>query len=121
LIEHETTEAAATQKAVASSRVPKKPVAARPAGPKILHLMNFFEFPDLFFIAQNQAFVPPLAFNKSLLARPKRFELLTPREKNAFETLDDQECEELGVPPAPDGVRRAAQYLTEERLRSKNL
>lgn len=42
------------------------------------------------------------------------------REKNAFEILDDQECEELEIPPAPDGVRRAAQYLTEERLRNKN-
>jgi hypothetical protein len=42
------------------------------------------------------------------------------REKNAFETLQEWECEELEIPPVPDGVRRAAQYLTEERLRSKN-
>jgi hypothetical protein len=42
------------------------------------------------------------------------------REKNAFETLDERECEELEIPPVPDGVRRAARYLTEERLRSKN-
>lgn len=42
------------------------------------------------------------------------------REKNAFETLQDWECEEIKIPPAPEGIRRAAQYLTEERLRSRN-
>jgi hypothetical protein len=42
------------------------------------------------------------------------------REKNAFESLQDWECEELKIPPVPEGVRRAAHYLTEERLRSRN-
>ncbi|KAB2875736.1 MAG: hypothetical protein F9K38_14410 [Pseudorhodoplanes sp.] len=42
------------------------------------------------------------------------------REKNAFETLQDWECEQINIPPVPEGVRRTAQYLTEERLRSKN-
>jgi hypothetical protein len=41
------------------------------------------------------------------------------REKNAFETLQDWECERLNIPPVPEGVRRAAQYLTEERLRRR--
>lgn len=41
------------------------------------------------------------------------------REKNAFETLDDRECEELKIAPVPDGVRRAAHYLTEKRLRTQ--
>jgi hypothetical protein len=39
------------------------------------------------------------------------------REKNAFETLSEWECERLNIPPVPEGVRRAAHYLTEERLR----
>jgi hypothetical protein len=38
------------------------------------------------------------------------------REKNVFESLQDWECERLNIPPAPEGVRKAAQYLTEERL-----
>jgi hypothetical protein len=42
------------------------------------------------------------------------------REKNAFETLQDFECEHLNIPPVPEGVRRAAQYLTEERLQRRN-
>jgi hypothetical protein len=42
------------------------------------------------------------------------------REKNVFESLQDWECERLNIPPVPEGVRRAAQYLTEERLRSRN-
>jgi len=41
------------------------------------------------------------------------------RDKNGFETLQEWECDELGIPPVPDGVRSAAQYLTDERLRSK--
>jgi hypothetical protein len=39
------------------------------------------------------------------------------REKNAFETLSVGECEYLGIPPVPEGVRRVAHHLTEERLR----
>jgi hypothetical protein len=39
------------------------------------------------------------------------------REKNAFETLSVGECEDLGIPPVPEGVRRLAHHLTEERLR----
>ena len=42
------------------------------------------------------------------------------REKNVFDTLQDWECERLDIPPVPEGVRRSAQYLTEERLRSRN-
>src|SRR5690348_1824026 len=42
------------------------------------------------------------------------------REKNVFETLQEWEYERLNIPPAPEGVRRAAQYFTEERLRSRN-
>jgi len=42
------------------------------------------------------------------------------REKNVFDSLQDWECERLSIPPVPAGVRRAAQYLTEERLRSRN-
>jgi hypothetical protein len=42
------------------------------------------------------------------------------REKNVFGSLEDWECERLNIPPVPEGVRRAAQYLTEERLRSRN-
>jgi hypothetical protein len=42
------------------------------------------------------------------------------REKNAFETLQEWECEQIKIPPVPEGVRRAAQYLTEQRLRSRN-
>jgi hypothetical protein len=42
------------------------------------------------------------------------------REKNAFETLQDWECEELAIPAVPEGVRRGAQYITEERLVSRN-
>lgn len=41
------------------------------------------------------------------------------REKNVFESLQEWECELLNIPPVPEGVRRVAQYLTEERLRSK--
>src|SRR5215475_9169387 len=41
------------------------------------------------------------------------------REKNVFECLQDWECERLNVPPVPEGVRRGAQFLTEERLRSR--
>jgi hypothetical protein len=39
------------------------------------------------------------------------------REKNAFETLSDWECERLNIPPVPEGVRRVAYYQTEERIR----
>lgn len=39
------------------------------------------------------------------------------REKNAFETLSERECEDLGIPPVPEGVRRVAHHQTEERLR----
>jgi hypothetical protein len=42
------------------------------------------------------------------------------REQNAFETLQDWECDYLKIPPVPEGIRRAAQYLTEERLRGRN-
>jgi hypothetical protein len=42
------------------------------------------------------------------------------REKSVFDSLQDWECERLNIPPVPKGVRRAAQYLTEERLRSRN-
>jgi hypothetical protein len=42
------------------------------------------------------------------------------REKNVFDSLQDWECERLNIPPVPKGVRRAAQYLTEQRLRSRN-
>jgi hypothetical protein len=42
------------------------------------------------------------------------------REKNVFDILQDWECERLNIPPVPKGVRRAAQYLTEQRLRSRN-
>jgi hypothetical protein len=42
------------------------------------------------------------------------------RGKNVFETLQDWECERLNIPPVPEGVRRAAHYRTEERLRSTN-
>jgi hypothetical protein len=41
------------------------------------------------------------------------------REKNVFDSLQDWECERLNIPPVPEGVRRAAQYLTEERLRRR--
>jgi hypothetical protein len=41
------------------------------------------------------------------------------REKNAFETLADWECERLAIPPVPEGIRRGAQFLTEERLRRR--
>jgi hypothetical protein len=41
------------------------------------------------------------------------------REKNVFDTLQDWECERLNIPPVPEGARRAAQYLTEERLRRR--
>ena len=43
------------------------------------------------------------------------------REKNVFESLQDWECERLNIPPVPEGIRRAAQYLTEERLRAQKL
>jgi hypothetical protein len=33
--------------------------------------------------------------------------------------LQDWECERLNIPPVPSGVGRAAQYRTEERLRSR--
>ena len=39
------------------------------------------------------------------------------REKNAFETLSEWECERLNIPPVPEGVRRVAHYQTEERIR----
>jgi hypothetical protein len=42
------------------------------------------------------------------------------REKNVFDILQDWECERLNIPPVPKGIRRAAQYLTEKRLRSGN-
>jgi hypothetical protein len=42
------------------------------------------------------------------------------REKNAFETLQEWECEQLKIPPVPEGVRSAVQYLTEERLKRRN-
>jgi hypothetical protein len=42
------------------------------------------------------------------------------REKNVFDSLQDWECERLNIPPVPEGVRRAAQYLTEERLRRRD-
>jgi hypothetical protein len=42
------------------------------------------------------------------------------REKNVFESLQDWECERLHIPPVPEGVRRAAQYFTEERLRRRD-
>ena len=42
------------------------------------------------------------------------------RESNVFESLQDWECELLKIPPVPNGVGRAAQYRTEERLRSRN-
>jgi len=42
------------------------------------------------------------------------------REENAFESLQDWECERLNIPPVPEGVRRAAHYRTEARLRSRN-
>jgi hypothetical protein len=42
------------------------------------------------------------------------------REKNVFDSLQDWECERLNIPPVPEGVRKAAHYLTEERLRSRN-
>ncbi len=42
------------------------------------------------------------------------------REKNVFECLEDWECERLNIPPAPPGIRRAAHYRTEERLRRRN-
>jgi hypothetical protein len=41
------------------------------------------------------------------------------REKNAFETLSEWECERLNIPPVPDGFRRGAHYLTEERIRRR--
>ena len=41
------------------------------------------------------------------------------REKNVFDSLQDWECERLNIPPVPEGVRRAAHYLTEERLRRR--
>ena len=41
------------------------------------------------------------------------------REKNVFDSLQDWECERLSIPPVPEGVRRAAHYLTEERLRRR--
>jgi hypothetical protein len=42
------------------------------------------------------------------------------REENVFGSLQDWECERLNIPPVPEGVRRAAQYRTEERLRRRN-
>ena len=42
------------------------------------------------------------------------------REENVFGSLQDWECERLRIPPVPEGVRRAAHYRTEERLRSRN-
>jgi hypothetical protein len=42
------------------------------------------------------------------------------RERNVFESLQDWECERLNIPPVPEGARRAAQYFTEERLRSRS-
>src|SRR5882724_4525402 len=43
------------------------------------------------------------------------------REKNAFDSLQDWECERLNIPPVPEGIRRAAQHLTAERLRGSSL
>jgi len=42
------------------------------------------------------------------------------REKNVFESLQNWECERLNIPPVPEGVRRAAHYLTEERLKCRD-
>jgi hypothetical protein len=42
------------------------------------------------------------------------------REKSVFDSLQDWECERLNIPPVPNGVRHAAQYRTEKRLRSRN-
>jgi hypothetical protein len=42
------------------------------------------------------------------------------REQNVFESLQDWECERLNIPPVPEGVRRAAHYLTEERVRRRD-
>ena len=43
------------------------------------------------------------------------------REKNVFDTLEDWECEHLGIPPVPPGIGRGAQYRTEERERTRDL
>jgi hypothetical protein len=42
------------------------------------------------------------------------------REKSAFDALEDWECENLKIPPVPEGVRRSAHHLTEERLRRRD-
>jgi hypothetical protein len=42
------------------------------------------------------------------------------REVNVFDTLHDWECEKLGIPHVPDGIRRGAQYLTEHTLRRRS-
>jgi hypothetical protein len=41
------------------------------------------------------------------------------REEHAFSTLQDWECEQLGIPRVPEGAWRAAHYRTEARLRKK--
>ena len=41
------------------------------------------------------------------------------REKNAFETLQEWECEGLNIPRAPEGIRHAAHYRTEDRIRRR--
>jgi len=41
------------------------------------------------------------------------------REKNVFESLQEWECERLSIPPAPEGVRHAAHYRTEERFKRR--
>src|SRR5688572_28817887 len=41
------------------------------------------------------------------------------REKNAFETLADWECERLNIPIIPYGIRGAPQLQTRERLSKK--
>lgn len=43
------------------------------------------------------------------------------REKNAFDTLQDWECERLNIPPVPEGIRRAAQYQTAERIKGSEM
>lgn len=42
------------------------------------------------------------------------------REKSVFDTLQDWQCERLNIPPVPNGVRHAAQYRTEKRLRNRD-
>jgi hypothetical protein len=42
------------------------------------------------------------------------------REKNAFDTLRNEECEYLEIPPVPAFIGRGARYVTEQRLRAKH-